>query len=149
MATAKKSRAEKRRETHLAAKGHMEFTLPERIVLLGLLPRQGNLLTLRIIHDLQMELSPSEEETKEAEFHPTEGGGVGWSPKANEMRKTVIIGEKAREVLQESIEAGSKKEKLEIQFLSLFERFVDIEELLKEQGEKPSANGKSPEAKGE
>ena len=149
MATAKKSRAEKRRETRLTAKGHMEFTLPERIVLLGLLPRQGNLLTLRIIHDLQMELAPSEEESKEAEFHPTEGGGVGWSPKANEMRKTVIIGEKAREVLQESIEIGSKQEKLEIQFFSLYERFVDIEALLKAEEEKPPLNGKSPEPKEE
>ena len=42
----------------------MELNIAERFALLGVLPQQGNVITLRIIRELQSRLSLSEKELK-------------------------------------------------------------------------------------
>ena len=104
------------------------LALDERIALLGVLPRQGDLITLRIIRDLQQELAPTEEEIKEADLRNT-GAGMTWnSMKAKAITKAVTIGDKGKELLAEGINNAGKQKQLDAQWLELYERFVPIEE---------------------
>jgi len=98
-----------------------ELTVVERLGLLALLPREANLTTLRIIRELQTDLSFSEEEHKVLKFQE-DGDQLTWDPKV-ECLKTVAFGAKAMQLVQEKLAKLSKDGKLRIQHLSLCDKF--------------------------
>jgi len=102
----------------------IEFTLFERFVALGLLPTEGNYLTLKIVRELQMELAPTEEEAKLAELFEVEGGGTdaeNWDAVAP---KEIIFGDIAKGIIVAALEKLDKEEKLLQQHFTLYEKFI-------------------------
>lgn len=100
----------------------MELDVQERLVLLQILPREGDLTTLRIVSDLRAALSFSEEEHKYHNFRQ-EGDVSLWEH--NEKTKKVEVGPKALQIIRERIEYLSKEKKLHIDFLAVCERFLE------------------------
>ncbi len=47
----------------------MKFKVAERLMLLNLLPQEGDIVTLRVVRDAQMTVSLSEEELEELDLH--------------------------------------------------------------------------------
>jgi len=98
----------------------MDFTVEERFALLGLLPPTGNLLTMKIIHDLRQALAFSEKDLKVMDIQQSDGrlqwkNGVG--PKA------VKVGQKAKSIVYDELEKLDKDEKLNASHLLLCEKF--------------------------
>ena len=97
----------------------------DRFALLQMLPVEGSVMTIRILRDLKDELGFSEEEVKKSKLKEVPGG-VQWDAGVvAKMHKDVPMGEKARDIIRESLEGLEKQKKLKLEFLDLYERFVE------------------------
>ena len=125
---------EKRKPKSLTDGASYELSLIERIGLLAVLPRQGDLISIRILRDLETELAPSETESKDARLQSNARGGTSWDvSKAAAITKKVPIGERAKELIVVGIGMADKQGVLDRQWLPLYERFLTTED--------PSVNG--------
>lgn len=97
-----------------------QFSLPERLQLLSILPQEGNLVTIRIVAKLREDLSFSEEEIKKAGI-TWDGPRVSWK---KPLKKEFHIWDTARAIVRESLEKLEKESKLTEGLLPLYERFV-------------------------
>lgn len=107
----------------------MKLNIAERIALMGILPQQGNAVTLRIIRELQGELSFTEEELKHygIENHPQPSGGITitWNPELSQEEKDIEIGEAAEGVITAQLKRLDAQNQLHVSMLPIYERFVE------------------------
>jgi len=103
------------------------LNISERIALLNILPAQGNLVTLKIVRDLQSRLSFSEEEVKKYKIKstPVPGGAtVVWDSDFAKETKEIEIGDIAMDVIVEQLKMLEGTKRLRLEMLDLYERFV-------------------------
>jgi hypothetical protein len=98
----------------------MILSIVDRIVLLNILPKEGNHITLRIVSDLRSRLSFSEEELAKAEFIVSESG-TKWK---HDIESEIEIGPKAFSLIFNSLESLNRQGKLTLEHLPLYDRFV-------------------------
>lgn len=103
----------------------MNFTVLERLLLLNLLPAQGSILTLRVVQQLKTDLSFSEEEIARLSLKEL-GANITWN-QAVEEPKCVEVGDKGKEIIASALRALDEAEQLQPQHLSLWERFMEVE----------------------
>lgn len=100
----------------------LSLSVAERVKLLSALPREGDITTLRVVRDLQNELSFSEEELAEYEIKRS-GGNITW--KGDKDRgKEIKIGEAGLKIISDALKKLSEAEKLTVEYVPLYERFV-------------------------
>lgn len=104
--------------------GHEDLTIFERLSLLSILPEEGSVVTLKVIRDLKDELGLSEHEIKDAGL-VQKGNAFSISTEARGTRKAISVGETARRLIVDHLEQLSKNEKLSMDCLPLYERFVE------------------------
>jgi hypothetical protein len=105
----------------------MQFTVLERMLLLNILPDQGDVTTLRINRKLKEALSFSEEEHAmlKFEFSPEI---VKWEEaRQDECVKEVEVGHKAMEIVAKRFRELSDQRKLHEEHLPLYDRFNPAE----------------------
>jgi len=100
----------------------MNLTVLERLILLQILPKEGNFVTLRVLRSLTSSLGLSEGDIKEFEVKQ-DGEIATWNNKGNEERE-IEIGEKATDIIIESLKELNDSKKLTEQHFSLYEKFV-------------------------
>jgi hypothetical protein len=100
----------------------VELNTFERVMLLNILPAEGDLTTLRIVRKLREDLSFSEEEHKELELNQDETGKVTWRSD-KDKNKEVEIGAKALGVIRSALDRLNKEKKLRDYHLGLCDRF--------------------------
>jgi len=101
----------------------MNLSVRDRLILLRVLPKEGDYLTLKIVRGLGNSLSFSEEEHKEYKFKETEGT-ITWS---NDSEKDIEMGEKAKELIANALKALSDQKKLSFDHFDLYEKFNEKE----------------------
>ena len=101
----------------------MELSVFDRLILLNILPHEGDFTTLKIIRKLREDLSFSEDEHKVLEFK-NEGGNVQWK-QAGDVPKEVVIGEKASDLIADVLKKLDKEKKLQEQHYRIYELFVE------------------------
>ena len=107
----------------------VELGLFDRLVCLSLLPAEGSYATLKIVRDMQMELAPSEEESKAVGIiNDLLTGGVqaeyGWDKVED---KEIIFGDIAKGIIVAALEKLNAEEKLTQQHFNLYKWFVEGE----------------------
>ena len=107
----------------------MKFDVKERLLLLNLLPKEGDVTSLRIVLDLRRSLSFSEKELKLVKFKST-GQQITWDPSKNTI-KEIPIGEVASKMIQESFKQLDEKKKLSLDMLPLYDRFHNTKKEVK------------------
>ena len=100
----------------------MTLTIKERLILGSVLPREGDITTLRIVRDLRAACSFSEEEHARLGI-VVDGVNVRWDPSAPQDTE-VEIGPKAATIITDTLKGLSEKKVLTEDFLSLWDRFV-------------------------
>lgn len=100
----------------------MNLSIPERIALLGVLPEQGNFVTLKIVHQLRTALSFSEDEVKRWSISQ-DGQRVTWDS-ACESGAEIPIGEKATDLIVEALKNLDQRHALTEQHFTIYEKFV-------------------------
>ena len=104
----------------------MQLNTFDRLILLNILPGQGDITTIRIVHKLRQDLSFSEEEHAALEIQTGEDGLIRWKAEADKP-KEVEIGPKAHAIVEGVLRQLSEKGLLKEQHLSLYDRFVDAD----------------------
>jgi hypothetical protein len=102
----------------------MKLSVYERLLLLNILPKEGDYTTLKILRVLKEDLSFSEEEHKALEFSQESGTSVVHWKTEGETMKEVLIGEKATDIIVGALKALDAKKKLQEEHMPLYERFV-------------------------
>ena len=114
----------------------VKLSLRDRVLLLSILPDEGNIITLRIIRDLQRALSFSEAEISDYAITRTQVNDrvqTAWNVEGNKAFKNVKIGENAETVIIEKLKALSEKKQLRMILLDLYERFVEKKEVVEKE----------------
>ena len=109
----------------------MELDLPERIALLGILPHEGSLVTLRVIRELQSKVGFTEEEIERFGLKDTLKDGtmtINWNPALSTETKDIEIGEVAKALIVSRLKQLDSQGKLHIGMLPLYEKFVEDKE---------------------
>lgn len=100
---------------------HTRLSVAERLALLGLLPQQGNLVTMRIVRELREALMFSETEIKRLELRQ-EGTTWRW---ANERQpKAIMITDAGRDVIRNELRVHDENNTLTDSMLTLWDRFM-------------------------
>ena len=99
----------------------MTLTIKERLLLLSFLPREGNITTLRIVHNLRAALSFSEEEHAALKMEQNVEG-FKWDADVVQDSE-VVIGPRAHVLIQDTLTGMDKSSKLTEDFFSLWEKF--------------------------
>jgi len=94
----------------------------DRLILLNIMPKEGDITTLKIIRKLKDDLSFSEEEHTALQFK-NEDGQIMWKEEAD-IKKEIEIGEKATDIIAEALKALNKAKKLTEAHISIYERFT-------------------------
>ncbi len=100
----------------------MELSVFERLILLNVLPREGDFTTLKIVRKLREDLSFTEEEHKVLQFQQ-DGTQMQWK-REGDIPKDISIGEKATDVIVGVLKKLNADKKLTEQHFSLYEKFV-------------------------
>jgi len=103
----------------------MKLKVFERLVLLNILPKEGNFVTLKIVRKLQGDLSFNEKEIKELKITiDPEKGNATWDA-SKDKEKDVEIGRETKKIITEALEELDKDKKLTQEHFTLFEKFVE------------------------
>lgn len=100
----------------------MKLNLIERLQLLQILPKEGDFVTLKIVRQLLEVVSVGEEDFKEFDIKQ-DGDKLNWNSKGNEERE-LVIGEKATDIVVETLKKINSEKKLTNQMFSLYEKFI-------------------------
>ena len=100
----------------------MLLKVAHRFMLLNILPQVGDFATLRIVRDLQAELSFTEQELK-SKGVTRNGNDFQWVAESD-VPKDVHIGEAASQVIRSRLETLDKKKELQAVHLPLYEHFI-------------------------
>jgi len=101
----------------------MELLVFERLILLNILPKEGDFTTLKIVRKLREDLSFSEEEHAALQFKQ-EGGNVQWK-QGGDIPKEISVGEKAMDVIVNTLKKLDRDKKLQESHFAIYERFVE------------------------
>jgi len=99
----------------------MKLTVNDRIILLGIIPLQGDFTTLKIIRDMREGLSFTEEDHKILKFRHDEGMTY-WEEGLED--KEVNFGEKATDIIVDAFKKLNEQKKLRIEHMELYEQFI-------------------------
>ena len=94
----------------------------DRILLGQLLPAQGSFATLRIVREMQNQLSFSEDEHKALKIRE-ENGRLWWDQEGDAQRE-FSFGEKAWEIIKNALKKADAESTLTIEHLPLYETIV-------------------------
>jgi hypothetical protein len=103
-----------------------ELNVQERLVLLGVLPKEGDFTTIKLVRKLRESLSFDEDEHKALNFVQT-GDQVTWKTDVPQTKR-VAIGEKQSDIIRDALKKLSEQKKLRDEHLSLYEKFVEKRE---------------------
>lgn len=102
----------------------MKFSVAERMALLGMLPAEGDIVTLRILRDLKAALSFSEDEIARGKITAQPNGWVIWDQSV-QLEKEIEIGPAAFGVIRTALKNANDAKKLKEASIGLYERFVE------------------------
>lgn len=109
----------------------LELDLPERIALLGILPHEGNIITLRLIKELQINVGFTEKEIKHFGLKEELKGStqsITWNPEKASEKKEIEFGEVATALVVSRLKQLDSQGKLHIGMMPLYEKFVEGKE---------------------
>ena len=106
----------------------MKFSMRDRFVLLNILPPEGDIVTIKIVHRLKQELAPSDKEYKDYKISAKDGQ-VMWDDAVDKKRgpKEVELGGKAFSIIEEQFKILNDKKKLVEGQLETYLKFFEDE----------------------
>ena len=98
----------------------------ERLVALSILPKEGDYATLKILTNLRLSLSFTEDETKAWGITTDpENGRTSWQ---ENVEAEIPIGEKATDIIVEALRKLNREKKLGFEAMSVYEKFIPTTE---------------------
>jgi len=101
----------------------MKLDIRERLVVSGLLPPEGNFITLKIIQKLREALAPTEKETKDWEIQ-VDVNQYKWDG-TKDTTVDIAISEAGREMIVDALKKLDDSKTLTGTHFSVYEKFVN------------------------
>ncbi len=102
----------------------MKLSVKDRVVLLGFIPKEGNLLFVKMVQQLLEDLSFSDSEEKTLGFYQKLQGQVMWDEEAAEnINKEIEIPDTLRDQIISKLNKFNNNNKLTPDHISLCEKF--------------------------
>jgi len=103
----------------------MKFSVKERVILLDFVPKEGNILFVKMVQNFLEELSFSDEENAKLCFHQTIKGQVLWDEiSANEISKDIEVPDTLKDQIVTKLIKLNDKNKLSIDHIGIYEKFI-------------------------
>ena len=102
----------------------VSLNLFERMVVLALLPAEGNFATLKIVNELKMELAPTEKEYQKAGLSAMETGGIQAKDWLAVPDKKFTLGEIAEGIIVKALKKMDKEMKLRAEHMTVYAKFI-------------------------
>jgi hypothetical protein len=103
----------------------MELNVPERMMLMGILPSKGGFVTLQIVQEIRDVVNLTPAERKKAGLEELIDGTVKWDAKAATATvKDIPFTKAARTIIEQELKALNDKEELQMVQMSLYEKFM-------------------------
>lgn len=103
----------------------IKLSVKERALLLDFIPREGNIIFVKMCQDLLEDLSFSDDENKKLCFHQTTKGLLLWDEEAAEnIEKEVDIPDTIKDQITTKLIRLNDKDKLTIDHICLYDRFI-------------------------
>ena len=100
----------------------MILNVVERLVLLSILPKEGNYATLKVLRELRLNIGFTEEELKLWQIvSDDELGAIRWGTNGE---AEIPIGEKATDIIVDALRKLDQMGKLEEHMFDIYERFI-------------------------
>jgi len=101
----------------------MELSVGERLVLLSVLPIEGDFTTLKVLRDAVSIIGLNDEELKKADIEKVEDG-LKISIQ-NNFETDITLGEMATHIIVEELKKLNEQKKLMMEHYPLYEKFVE------------------------
>ena len=102
----------------------IELSVKDRVALLGFIPKEGNLLFVKMVQQLLGDLSFDDREEKKLCFYQTIKGQVMWDEKsAEEIKKEVEIPDTLRDQIISKLNKFNNSNKLTPDHIGLCDKF--------------------------
>lgn len=98
----------------------MKLNVLERLVALSILPKEGDYATLKVLNQLRLSLSFTDEEFKRWGI-TNEAGKMTWQENGEEE---IPIGEKATDIVIDALKSKNRAKALTQEAMSLYEKFI-------------------------
>jgi len=103
----------------------MNLSVLDRVIVLTILPKEGNFATLRILQDMRMALAFTEDELKKFNLEVNdETGQTTWE---GDEEVEFPIGEKATDIVVQAFKNLDKNKKLQVDMMATYEKFITTE----------------------
>lgn len=99
-----------------------KLTVPERIHVLNLIPKEGSFITLKAIRDLQSKIGFTAEEVSELDIKET-NGIVEWNEKGN-IEKVFNLVDVEAEIIRKELRIKDANGTINMGLFSVYEKFM-------------------------
>jgi len=96
----------------------------DRIILLSILPQEGDVVMLRLLRELKQTIGFSDEEIERLGLSTTENGRTVWDEKAERLVE-VDLGETALSIIKREFRKLNKEQKVKDSHLETYDKFID------------------------
>lgn len=103
----------------------MDLTVMDRLLLLNVLPAEGDITTIRIVRQLREACSFSEQEHQDLGI-VSKDGQITWT--VTDTAKFIEFGTKAHKMVAKALKKLSDDGKLTAQYIDLYDKFIDKDE---------------------
>lgn len=104
----------------------ISLNILERIVVLGILPSENDIITMKIIRKLKEDVGFTEDEIIKWNIKLNEGN-ITWNAGENSVEREYDFGIKSIEIISNALKELDKKKKITERHLSLYDKFVEEE----------------------
>jgi hypothetical protein len=102
----------------------MKLNIPDRLLLLGVIPKQGNFLTLKIVKDLIDKISFSSKELEEYQL-TEKNGQVNWKTDKTDYEKDIELSGSEKAVIIDALKNLDGKKELTLDMLRIYDKFLN------------------------
>ena len=115
----------RRKTTNAKANGLVTIKLGvgDRFALIGILPTESGIATIRIVEAMSKKLTPDEKEQEAIGLTPLPNGGLTWDDKKARDRNISFSGFEVK-LIVERLEKMDKEEKLTKSHVDIWDKFV-------------------------
>lgn len=93
------------------------LTIKDRFALVGMLPKQGDIITMMMLRDIEIRMAMTQTEKDEHKFRKRDDGGWEWE--LPEKRKTFTFSNAEMELIRTQITELDKQKKINADLLDL------------------------------
>jgi hypothetical protein len=104
----------------------MNLSVLDRLVLLKILPKEGDYATLKVLTNLRLSLSFSEDEMKD--WGITGDAATNRTSWQVDGKADIPIGEKATDIIVDALKKLNREKKLSFDDMTIYEKFIPTTE---------------------